>query len=131
MEARNCPRCHKMFSYIRSPLCPLCDREEEETFQKLKQYIEDNPLCSLKSLSEETGVSTKRITGFIRDGRLEISKGMHGEFKCDSCGRPILRGKFCDRCIVKINQNAADAFKKDVPDENRGARMHTTIKKKL
>lgn len=132
MEARNCPRCHKMFSYIRSPICPSCEREEETIFNKLKDYIHENPMCTLRELSEATGILPKRITGFIREGRLEISKGMIGDVQCESCGRPILRGRYCDKCVLRIHNVTEELFNKgDGKEERSGAKMHIKVKKRF
>jgi flagellar operon protein (TIGR03826 family) len=128
MEARNCPRCKKIFNYVRSPVCPACEKEEEETFVALRNFIDENPGCRMAELSETTGVSIKRITQYIRDGRLEISKGMSGEIKCDNCGKPIMRGRYCDVCAVKMHQNLNDMFKKEEkkkPAEHSTVRMHS------
>lgn len=113
MEARNCPRCNKLFTKIRSPVCPACEKVEEETFDKLKNYISDNQGCTMAELSTETGVPVKLITQFIRDGRLEISKGMTGEITCDRCHTPILRGRYCEPCAIATQRDVADLFKKD------------------
>ena len=66
MNLRNCARCGKMFNYIGGqPICDLCKKAIEEDFQKVKQYIEDNPTASLRMISEENQVSTKQIQQWI------------------------------------------------------------------
>ena len=76
MQASNCPRCGRLFTKIRSPVCPACEKAEEKGFEALRTYIDENPGCSLAELSEATNTPAKRILQYIRDGRLEISKGM-------------------------------------------------------
>ena len=112
MQATNCPRCGRLFNKIRTPVCTACEKADEEAFEKLRAFIEENPLCTMTELTEGTHVSVKRITQFIRDGRLEISKGMMGEITCGKCGKPIFTGRYCDVCAVDINKNVSTLFGK-------------------
>lgn len=131
METKNCPRCGRLFQEINDHVCPRCVKAEEDLFQNVKTYINDNPMCTLKDVMEETGISHKRILQYVKDGRLEISKGMHGEFKCEKCGKPLTRGKFCESCIVKMDLEVREMFGKvqhDEPKSRTGAKMHTTKK---
>ena len=130
MEAVNCPKCGKLFTRIMNPLCPSCDKEEEQAFQTLRNYIEENENCTIGELSKETGVSQKRILRLIREGRLEISKGMRGEVRCMTCGGPIAKGQYCDACIIKINQNINDMFSNAVDKQRQGAIMHISERSK-
>jgi len=133
MEVINCPRCGKIFTMIKDPLCTACMKKEEEIFISVKNHIEENPQCTLQELADETGVSTKKILQFIRDGRLEISKGMAGTLRCDSCNAPITSGRYCDTCLVEIDQDIKDMFGK-IPQERSGpraAKMHIMPKKKV
>ena len=126
MEARNCPRCKRVFNYIRNPVCPACEKEEEETFHRIKQFLDDNPMCNMKELAEGTDVSVKRLTQYIRDGRLEISKGMVGEIRCDQCGAPISRGRYCETCALTIQNNVKNLFRdNDLKKKGNAHQMHT------
>ena len=113
MEARNCIKCKQVFNYINTPYCPKCVKEEEVVFDSVREYIKENPNCTLMETVDATGVSVKKITKYIKDGRLEISKGMQGEniFQCELCGIPIIKGKYCDSCLVKIGQDMSVVFK--------------------
>jgi len=67
---------------------------------------------------------------------LEISEGMKGEVLCESCGEPITRGRFCDSCIIKINQDVLTAFDLKTPKtekakENKEERIHMRLNKRL
>ena len=110
MQAINCPRCGKVFTQIKSSICPVCEKTEEETFQLLKTYLNENPESTLNEVSEGTGVTPKKILRFIREGRLEITKGMQNDVRCDVCGCPIPKGRYCDECKIKLNQNITEMF---------------------
>ena len=135
MQVKNCPRCGKLFNEIISPICPVCERAEEEDFQRVKENIEENPASSLQEISEATGISGKKIMQYIKDGRLEITGGMKGELRCESCGKPITRGKFCDVCLIEFTRNINEMFGKNRPEssepgEKKSGRMYSSLMKK-
>ncbi|MDR1689847.1 MAG: MerR family transcriptional regulator [Clostridiales bacterium] len=110
MEMRNCPKCKRVFNYISSPICPDCEKEEELVFDSVVDYVKNNPESNLAKVSQETGVSAKKLLRYVKEGRLEISKGMHGEIRCEKCGAPILKGRYCDTCVIAVNQQIDEMF---------------------
>jgi phage FluMu protein Com len=117
-----------------SAVCPRCDKLDEEQFQALKEYIEEWPMAGIHEVSEATGVSPKRILAFIKEGRLEVTEGLHGELRCANCGVVIAKGNFCDSCTGKIAREYADTFAPgEAPKEvehvarinRKGISMHT------
>lgn len=134
MNAMNCARCGKVFSSGGKSICPNCTKLEEDIFKVVKEYIQSNPGSNMAQVSRETGVSIKRLTRYIREGRLEATRGMKGEVKCESCGKELLRGKFCDSCIIKMDAEIKTMFasennNKPKKDTNSTHRMF--IQKKL
>ena len=121
MEVVNCPRCGKMFTKMRDPLCKECMKEEEDLFQKVREYLDENPNTSLPEVAEATGVSTKKIMRYVREGRLEASQYVGG-VTCERCGKPIKLGRYCEKCIIAINTEVTAAFSKKEYD---GPRMYT------
>jgi flagellar operon protein (TIGR03826 family) len=105
MQAVNCPRCGRVFTKIRTSICPACVKEDDETFELVREYVKENPNHSIGDVSEETKVSIKRITQYIRDGRLEISSGMSADIGCSQCGKPIKSGRFCEKCAAEIKSS--------------------------
>ncbi len=107
MDVRTCKKCGKLFQYsgIGEVFCPVCKQKDEEDFEKVKKYINDNPGTSIEKVSEETEVSVKLITKWLREERLIITKGAT-LLKCEKCGKPIAAGKLCDTC----KQNLAKGF---------------------
>ena len=124
MEVVNCPRCGRIFQKIKSPLCPSCEKAEEQIFESVRDYIEGNGDCTLSELSDATGASPKKILRYVREGRLEVSKGMHGDVRCEVCNRPISKGRYCDTCMIKINQNISDMFTGIAAEHKQGTKMH-------
>ena len=104
MDARNCIKCKQIFNYVSSPFCPLCAKEEDRLYNEVRDYIKDNPNCTMAMVVEAVGVSMKRLLRYIKEGGIEISQGMYGELSCEACGAKIKKGKFCDACVIKISQ---------------------------
>lgn len=102
-ELKNCPRCGKLFAYSCSSICNNCLNAEEEEFKLVKEYIYDNPGAIIPEVSDATGVSVDKIMRFLREERLEISsENSNLILECESCGKPIKSGKYCEECKTKI-----------------------------
>jgi flagellar operon protein (TIGR03826 family) len=114
MDAKNCPRCGRVFSHPTKNVCANCEKADEDQFQTIREYIKENPLVTLGELSEATQVSVKRITQYIRDGRLEIAKGMQGDIGCERCGKPIQTGRYCPACMIDVNSEINTLFGRDM-----------------
>lgn len=102
-ELRNCIRCGKVFAYTYNPVCNKCLEKEEEEFKRVKEHIYDNPGSTAFEVSEATGVSVEKIMKFLREERLELSSENANLFlECESCGRPIKSGRYCEECKNQI-----------------------------
>ena len=113
MNLRNCSKCGKMYNYIGGPaICDACKKKIEEDFQKVKQYIEDNPRASLKQIADDNHVSSKMIQQWIREERLMFSKDSPIQLLCEKCGEPIVTGRFCVKCKGNMADNLTDTFAK-------------------
>ena len=105
MGFNNCARCGKIFNYVSGrPICEACKKELEKQFQEVKAFIRENPNKGLREVSEECDVSEKQIKQWVREERLQFAKGS-GVLTCDSCGKPIHVGRFCDSCKEKLTGN--------------------------
>ncbi len=106
MEVTNCLRCKRLFNYLAGPkICEACKKALEEDFQRVKQYITDNPTASLKAIAEDNNVTTKQIQQWIREERLEFSKNSPIQLLCESCGDPITTGRFCAKCKSDVSKS--------------------------
>lgn len=119
MEVRNCRKCRRLFNYLGGiNLCPVCKDELERSFLAVRDYIRDNPGSNLQEIGDETGVDVQQIRDWIKEGRLELSKGSPISITCEKCGATILRGRYCDRCNQKLANNL-----NALVDESRKAKM--------
>ncbi|MCL1884568.1 MAG: helix-turn-helix domain-containing protein [Defluviitaleaceae bacterium] len=124
MEVLNCPRCRKVFVKRHDSICDTCVKEEEHIFDRVRDYIKENPDKTVSQVAEICEVSVKRIIQYIRDGRIEAGVGMSGDITCSKCGKPILIGRMCEKCILETNFMVND-MKNEAAIKNRG-RIFTT-----
>jgi flagellar operon protein (TIGR03826 family) len=104
-EICTCPRCGKIFSYLGMgmKLCQHCKDIDEEEFNKVKSFLYDNPLATVKETTLATGVKIKRIKTYIRDGRLTIPDSSPIFINCENCGTNIRFGRLCRECATSLS----------------------------
>ena len=102
-DIRNCPRCGKIFAFLRTPVCPACQQLEEEEFERVKEYIYENPGMNMAIVSEATEVPIEKILKFLKDERLELtSESDNLVLECERCKKPVRSGKYCEKCKSDI-----------------------------
>ncbi len=98
-ELRNCRKCNRVFSSVEGlTLCSRCNVTVDDSFNRVREYINDNPVSSIKDVSKSTSVSSDIILKWIRDGRIILAENSSISF-CQRCGSPMDGGRFCGRCI--------------------------------
>ena len=116
MNLRNCARCGKMFNYLSGqPICENCKKAAEEDFQRVKQYIIDNPRAGFTEISEKCEVTTKQIQQWVREERLMFAADSPIQFTCEKCGERIQTGRFCAKCRSNMANNLNNTFAKPKP----------------
>ena len=126
MNALNCPRCGRLFVKVKAPVCAACEKAEAEAFDRVRDYVKENPDRPITEVSEVCEVPVKRILQYVRDGRLEASKGMQGEVVCSKCGIPINTGLMCEKCIAEMGSTVNEMVTKNKETAKpQGVRMHT------
>ena len=121
MGVSNCKRCGKIFNYVVGQrICEGCRKELEVMFQQVKEYIRENPNQGIKDVSEGTEVPESIIQQWVREERLEFSKGA-GVLSCEKCGAPIATGRFCDRCKSEMSNNLTAAVQPQMDARRQAA----------
>lgn len=106
MDLKKCDNCGELFAAAQGQkICPDCLAEEEHKFQKVKDYLWDNPGATVPQVSEATEVGEAIIKKFIREGRLLEVQGSNMTVECESCGKDIQQGKYCDECKSDLASN--------------------------
>lgn len=104
MNLKNCSRCGKIYNYDGFKICYNCRKSDEKDFKIIKEYLHEYPGANISEVSEGTGVDSKKIIEFLRDGRLEIAEGGNLILECEKCGASIRTGRFCDKCANSIQR---------------------------
>lgn len=124
LNVANCPRCGRLFQKGMHNVCGACVKEEEDQFNACVTYIKDNRNCTINELSNETGVTIRQITKFIKDGRIFISDNPNMGYPCDSCGEIIRSGKLCSACSNRITQGIQKLQEEDQRKAERESELH-------
>lgn len=106
-ELANCARCDELFVKSLREICKNCYNEEEKAFKTVNQFLRlrKNREASLTEIVEETGVSGKLITKFIKEKRLLVSQFPNLGYPCEKCGDKIKAGRLCKSCSEELLQN--------------------------
>lgn len=117
MNLDNCPRCGKLFAKGIREVCQVCTRDIDKEYELCANYLREFKGAIITELSDETGVSIKQITKFIREGRISMVNAPNLSYPCESCGTLIRESQLCDNCrarLQKVKQNMiTDLNKKD------------------
>ncbi len=109
MSLENCPRCGRLFAKNFRDVCPVCMRDIDKEYELCSQYLREHKGAIISELSEQTGVSIKQITKFVREGRISMVDAPNMSYPCESCGVLIRENHLCDSCRAKF-MNATKNF---------------------
>lgn len=128
MQLRNCSRCGKVFMYVSRRICPDCQKEIEQDFERIRVYVKAHPGATVAEIATELDLDPDMIVEFVRQGRSEVVvSGL--VLQCERCGEDIVMGKYCDKCRQELdkemrNQTLAPEAPAAAPERDR-QRMYT------
>lgn len=129
MDVRNCRNCGRMFNYLGGPsVCPICRDSAEKDYEKVRDYIRENPHSNIQKIADDCEVSVQQINQWVREERLEFSKDSPIMLNCENCGDPIRTGRFCEKCKNNMASNLTSAFKKPTAAPEPTKRDHDSDK---
>ncbi len=105
MGVVNCRRCNKIFNAVMGyeTVCPECRKQDNEEFKKVKDFLWDHPGTTIDELSDIFGIDPKHIKAWLRDEKLSLADGVVADIlTCEKCGKPILKGRFCEKCKASM-----------------------------
>lgn len=105
MNLDNCPRCGKLFAKNFRDVCPVCMRDIDKEYQLCADYLREFKGAIITELSDQTGVSIKQITKFIREGRISMVNAPNMSYPCESCGTLIRENHICDSCRKRLDKD--------------------------
>ncbi|CAM2934099.1 TIGR03826 family flagellar region protein [Paenibacillus sediminis] len=110
MDIGNCPRCGRLFALNFRDICGNCIKEIEVEYEKCADYLREHRTATLLELSEATGVTTKQITRFVREGRISVVQAPNLMYPCEVCGTLIREGTMCDSCRTRLTKDLTSAL---------------------
>lgn len=123
MDVKTCRRCGALFHHVVGPrLCHNCKKKDEEDFQRVKEYLYENPGAAMATVCEDTNVTVKQVRHYLREGRLTVSKDSPIGLDCESCGARIVTGRYCDICRNNMSiqfASVSKSMKKEEPEESQ------------
>ncbi|GGN93259.1 TIGR03826 family flagellar region protein [Saccharibacillus kuerlensis] len=121
MNLANCPRCGKVFVMNYKGICGNCAKDIESEYEACVKYLRDNKGAHMQELSDETGVSVRQITTFIREGRISIANSPNMGYGCEVCGGPIREGHMCEPCRTKLTGDLRQAAQEQYSDQKKNS----------
>jgi len=109
MNLTYCPRCGKLFARGIREVCNACTEEIEKEYETCVEYLREHKGATIHEVSEETGISVKQITKFIREGRISTQNMPNLTVPCEVCGLPIHEGTMCQSCRNKLQRELRNA----------------------
>jgi hypothetical protein len=118
MDTINCKICGRLFYYqTGAPLCPKCTSILDEKFDRVKEYLYENPGATMQNVSEVNDVSVQQIRKWVREERLEFTADSIIGVDCEICGTLIKTGRFCKGCKDALALRLGKAFNQPIPEE--------------
>ena len=96
-------------------LCVDCAREDQEQFNKVKEYLKEHSTATVIEITKATGVERKQIFEWVKSGQLDIASVVDLGLSCESCGKPIKSGRFCIECAARIESDARKSLSESEP----------------
>jgi len=105
----NCGRCGKLVKSETTSICPDCIEAEEKEFNRIKEYLMENPFATIFQVSISLNISFKSIKRYLRENKLEIIERNNQKNKflsCLKCQEPIQSGCYCTKCATSLQNNS-------------------------
>ncbi len=95
-----CEECGGEMQYkgIGEYVCFNCNHKMYDDYGVVRNYLEEHPGSTISMVSAATGVSEKNIKYMLREEKLQIREDSRSFIACESCGKPIVSGRYCDSC---------------------------------
>ena len=105
MNILQCKFCNRPFQSLGRRICPDCLEQIDRDFITVRDYIYENKVTDMDTVSEKTGVSKQIILHLLKEGRLEMddTRGGGGPLVCEVCRKPITTGRMCKDCMAKVS----------------------------
>lgn len=122
-----CPRCKKLYLKADQAVCPKCEQDEFEDYNRVRDILEQNPDCSAEQAAELAEVTVECVLRMI-DQDLIVNPEAAKRPACGRCGKPAisLKKKICSECLNTLSielQKTIKDIKLPEPKPKEGRRM--------
>jgi transposase-like protein len=77
MYTNTCKHCHKVFqSKSKTYTCQECKEIDFNQFDDIEAYLKEFPNSNAMQISEALGISAYEVLSFLKEGRLNMTKGI-------------------------------------------------------
>lgn len=84
MYTNVCKHCHKIFkSRIKKYTCKDCEEEDKNHSDEIEAYLKKYPNSNALQISEALGITAYEVLNYLKEGRLNISRGYFEQIKDD------------------------------------------------
>lgn len=125
----NCKKCGRLFESFGKEICLYCYQKDEEDYQKVRLFLKEFPGSKITVVEEKTGVNSKTILRYLREGRIELFEATE-DFVCLKCKKPIRSGMYCESCYKSFKSDVKKTFSIQ-KEEEATAKMHITRYRKI
>ncbi|MFI2857112.1 TIGR03826 family flagellar region protein [Paenibacillus sp. JSM ZJ436] len=128
MNIGNCPRCGRLYALNLRELCGDCQKEIEQEYTRCAEYLREEKGATIHQVSDATGVSSKQITRFIREGRISLLDAPNMAYPCELCGVLIRENSMCNPCRNRLTKEIREATTHSTKDTNQNRSHEATYK---
>ncbi|MFE5317100.1 flagellar protein [Paenibacillus sp. NPDC056579] len=113
LAVANCPGCGRVFQRNLRNMCTDCMKSLDSEFDICYRFMLQNRKATTEQLRSATGVSSQRLTAWIKEKRLSVKDFPHLSYPCNSCGVPIHQNQLCVSCSSRISRDIRDLLHKE------------------
>ncbi|WKA53924.1 TIGR03826 family flagellar region protein [Planococcus shixiaomingii] len=129
---KNCTICGRLFLQVHTDHCLDCYKNIEQDYERVSEFLKNdqNRMATIAEVTEATGVSSKRMTEFIREGRIFADDYPNLGYACSRCGKMIKKQLLCNTCfddfatdvnrVLKSEKVTDSMVQKQQPRKERG-----------
>ncbi len=99
-----CRVCGLIMVRLARDVCPKCFQEEEQLFQKVKNFLKANPGATLEEVAKHASCDIEHVEALIRSGRLERAGVKRVAHPCQLCQATIYDGVVCVECKKTLKE---------------------------